>query len=121
VRLVVQVLAADLAEPGAVGAAEDLVGQCERDRIAGPGRDGEHVALDVLGRHLLVVRLLVLVLARPDRQLEHGVTKAAVARPVQADSEGEGEDRPGTGPCDPERGRHLVGHRQVALSAEIEG
>ena len=42
VRLVVQVLAALGAEAGAVGAAEDLVRQRERDRVARPLRDVEH-------------------------------------------------------------------------------
>ena len=93
VRLVVQVLAADGAEAGAVGPAEDLVGQRERDRVARPGRDVELVADDVRRRQLLVVGLLVLVLAGADRQLEHGVAEAAVARPVQARREREREHR----------------------------
>ena len=55
VRLVVQVLAADRAEAGAVGLAEDLVRQLERDRVARPGREVELVVLEVDRAQLLVV------------------------------------------------------------------
>ena len=60
VRLVVQVLAADRAETGAVGAAEDLVRQLERERVARPGGEVELVVLDV-GRPQLFVLGIVRV------------------------------------------------------------
>ena len=56
VRLVVQVLPALGAQPGAVGAAEDLVRQRERHRIASPLGDLEVRADDVLRPQLLVLR-----------------------------------------------------------------
>src|SRR6185503_18159147 len=48
VRLVVQVLAADRAEAGTRGPAEDLVRQLERDRVARPGGKVELVVGEVL-------------------------------------------------------------------------
>src|SRR5581483_9274356 len=120
VRLLVQVLPADAAEAGAVGPAEDLVRELERHRVARPLGDVEIRARDVLRRHLLVLRVLVLVLARPDRHLEHGVAHAPVARADEAGGEAEGEDRPGVRARDLERGRHPLGHRHVPLAAELE-
>src|SRR5258705_12398928 len=113
VRLVVQVLAADVAESRAVGTAEDLLPQGKRDRVARPARPVEHVALDVLRGHLLVFGLLVLVLARMDRQLEDGVPKAAVARPEEPGGERQREHRPGVRTRDLERRRHLLRHREI--------
>ena len=50
VRLGVEVLAADGTETGAVGPAEDLVGQRERDRVVRPGGEVELVVGEVLRR-----------------------------------------------------------------------
>src|SRR4051794_35180302 len=61
VRLVVQVLSADAAETGALGHAEDLLRQRERDRVPRPGGEVEHVPVHVLRPHLVVLRRLVLV------------------------------------------------------------
>src|SRR2546423_4181795 len=47
VRVGVQILAANGAEPRAVGPAEDLQRQRERDRVAGPGREVEPVLVEV--------------------------------------------------------------------------
>jgi len=121
VRLVVQVLAALAAEAGAVGAAEDLVGQRERDRVARPLRQLEVVADHVLRLHLFVIGLFVLVLARVDAQLEDGVAEAAVARPEEPHGEREAEDRARNRARDLEDGRRFLRHRDVSLSAVIEG
>src|SRR6266511_2403159 len=121
VRLVVQVLAADRAETGALRAAEDLVRQCQRDCIAGPGDEVEAVVLKVLRPQLLRVSgVRRLVLARVDRQLEDGVFEAAEARTVQARGEPELEDGAGRRLRDHEFRRHLLRHRKVALATELE-
>ena len=121
VRLVVQVLAADPAEAGAVGLAEDLVRQLERDGVARPRREVELVVVDVDRAQLLVVAGLVrLVLARRDGHVEHGVLEAAEARAVQPRVEAQLEDGPGRGARDRQLGRHRARHRQVALAAELE-
>src|SRR6185503_15498946 len=121
VRLVVEVLAADRAEAGAVGPAEDLVRQLERDRVARPGREVELVVLDVDRPQLLVVaRARRLVLARRDGHLEHGVLEAAEARAMQSRVEAQLEDRARRGARDRQLRRHRARHRQVALPAELE-
>ena len=93
VRLVVEVLAADRAEPGAVRAAEDLVGEGESNCVTRPCNEVELVVNHVL-RPQLVGSLWVrrLILASRDRQLEHRVLETAEARPVQACPEAELED-----------------------------
>ena len=63
VRLGVEVLAADRAEPGAVGAAEDLIGQRERDCVASPGGEVQPVVLEVLRPLVFALGLRRLVLA----------------------------------------------------------
>ena len=75
------------AEPGAVRAAEDLLRQRERDRVARPRREVERLPVTYSVRSSLVVGRLVLVLAGADRQLEDGVAEAAVAGPVEAGRE----------------------------------
>src|SRR2546430_7665481 len=85
VRLVVQVAAADRAEAGAVGAAKDLVRERERGRVTRPARQVEAIVGDVLGGQLLgVAGTRRLVLARGDRQGEHGGVAAPVARAAEA-------------------------------------
>ena len=121
VRLVVQVLDADRAEAGAVGAAENLVRQLQCQGVARPGREVEPVVLEVRRAQLLVtLGRRRLVLARRDRQVENGVLEAAEAGPVQANAEAELEDRPGGGPSDRQLRRHFLGHRQVVLAPEFE-
>ena len=92
VRLGVEVLAADGTEPGAVGAAEDLVGQRERDRVARPGREVEPVVLEVLRPLVFALGLRRLVLAQAELERQLGVLQAAEARAVQRDVERELED-----------------------------
>jgi hypothetical protein len=121
VRLVVQVPAANRAEAGAVGAAEDLVRERERGRVARPAREVEAVVDGVLRRELLgVAGARRLVLARRDRQVEHRVVEAAIARPVEPDPEPELEESAGARAADRKLGRHLLGDGQVALAAELE-
>src|SRR5262249_22646879 len=121
VRLLVQVLATGRAEAGAVGAAEDLVRQRERDRVTRPAGQVEAV-VDEGRRPQLVrpVRIRRLVLARRDRQLEDRVAEAAVTRPVQAGGEAELEDGAGARLGERELSRNRAGHRQVALAAKLE-
>src|SRR5207247_4439408 len=111
VRLVVQVLAAFGAEAGAVGPAEDLVREGERDGVARPGGDVELVVVEIRGRQLLVVGRGGLVLADRNRHLEHRVAQAAVAGAVQARREGEREDGPGRGAGDDELRRDPLRNR----------
>src|SRR5579862_7123141 len=121
VRLGVQVLAADRAEAGAVRVVEDLVRQGERERVAGPGGQVEHVVGDVRGTELLVAAgVRRLVLARADRQLEHGVGEAAEAGAVQLYPEGELEHAAGRRLRHRQLGGHEGGHGQVLLAAEHE-
>src|SRR2546430_1123197 len=122
VRLVVQVAAADRAEAGAVGAAKDLVRERERGRVTRPARQVEAIVGDVLGGQLLgVAGTRRLVLARGDRQVEHGVVEAPVAGPVEPDPEPQLEQGARARAADHELGRHLLGHREIALAAELEG
>jgi hypothetical protein len=122
VRLLVQVLATERAEACAVGAAENLVRQGQRDRVARPRREVE-VAVDDIGRAQLVriVRVRRLVLASRERQLEDRVIEAAVAGAVEASGEAELEDGAGGGAGDGEVSRNRAGNRQVALAAQLEG
>ena len=121
VRLVVQILAADRTEAGAVGAAQDLVRQGKRDRVARPGREIEVVIVQVRRPQLVgAVGIRRLVLARSDRDVEDGIVEAAVAGPVQAGREAQLEDGAGARPGDRELSRDPVGHRQVPLAAKLE-
>ena len=107
VRLAVEVLAADGAEPGAVRLAEDLVGQREHHRVAPPPREIELVVCDVGRLELLVsVRILGLILASVDGLVERRVLEAAVAGAVKLRGETEAED----GAVRRPRHRQLGGH-----------
>src|SRR5262249_21257248 len=107
VRLGVQVATAHGAEPRAVLAAEDLVRQLQRDRIARPRGQVDAVVLDVRAPQLLGgARARRLVLARADRELEDGVGEASIAGPVEASCERELEDGSRAGPRQMELGRH---------------
>jgi hypothetical protein len=78
----VEVRAADRAQPGAVGPAEQLDGQREGQRVARPGAQVEHLVGDVGAAQLLDVAGLV-DLAAVDRHRGAGVLQAAHAGPVQ--------------------------------------
>src|SRR5580765_6444162 len=124
--LEVQVLAADRTEPRAVGPAENLLRQRERDRITRPTMHVELVVREI-GRSQLVAALGVrgLILACIDRELDDRVGKAAIARAVQPGIEAQLEECAGAGPPDDELGGHRVRNGQVPLpavreSAELE-
>src|SRR5438034_5168412 len=121
VRVLVQVLPAHRAQPGAVVAAEDLVRERKGNRVPGPRRQVE-VVIRQVGRSELLFALGVvrLVLARGDRHLQHRIAEAAVAGTVQAGRETEVQDRAGARLRDRELGGHLVGHGEIALAAELE-
>jgi hypothetical protein len=122
VRLDVQILAADGAEPLAVGRVEDLVGKRERDRVARPGRQLDLVVDDVLAAQLGASgRVGVVVLARVDTHVDHRVLEAAHARPVQSDGEAQPEHEPARRLRDRQLGRRRLRHGQVALAAQVEG
>ena len=81
VRLGVEILAAIGTQAGAIVAAEDLVGQRERDRVARPGREVEPVVGEVLGPVVVSLRFRRLVLTQVERERQLGVGQAAEARP----------------------------------------
>src|SRR5262249_52413267 len=87
VRLGIQILAADRAEAGAIVAAEDLVGQCERDRVAGPGGEVEAVVLQILGPIVVTLRSGRLILAQAEGERQLRVREAAEARAGERDVE----------------------------------
>src|SRR5437667_11176921 len=106
VRLDVQVAAAHGTEAGAVGAAEDLVRERERDRVARPGREVETVGLEVWRPQLLgLAGIRRLVLAGGDRDVEDGVGEAPIAGAVEPSVEAQLEDGSGAGARDGELGR----------------
>jgi hypothetical protein len=65
-RLRVEVLAADRAETGTVGTAEDLVRQRERDGIVRPGGQVEAIVVEVLGSLVVALGLRRLVFTQPE-------------------------------------------------------
>ena len=60
------------------------------------------------------------VLARIDGDRGDRVLEAAHARPVEPCLETEPKDVPSGRAVDRQLGRHLCGHRQISLSAELE-
>jgi hypothetical protein len=120
-RLLVQVLAAHRAETGAVGPAEDLVRELERDGIPRPDRELEPIVDDVGALQLLVgVVVAGVVLATVDDDVDDGVLETTHARAVQASGETETEHVSPGGTIDRELGARLRGHGQVALTAQLE-
>ena len=67
---------------------------------------------------LVRLRALGLILASRDLDVDHGVGQAPVAGAVQPSLEAQLEDRAALGTADDELGRRLVGHGQIALTAE---
>src|SRR5439155_24862705 len=118
VRLDVEVLATDGTEAGAIGPAEDLVRESERNRIVCPGGEVDSVVLEVLGPLVLALRLRRLVLAQPELERQVGVLQAPEARAFERDVERELEDGAARGACHRELGRRRIGLRLVALAAE---
>jgi hypothetical protein len=80
------------AQPRAVLPAEHLLGELERDRVAGPRREVEPIVLDVRRAQLLGSgRTRGLVLPRRDRERDVGGLEAANARAFEPGVEPEPE------------------------------
>jgi hypothetical protein len=122
VRLAVQVATANGAETRTLGAAEDLVGQRERNGVPRPGREIEAVVLEV-GRPQLVgvAGTRRLVLAALYVEGEPRVLEAAEAGTHEAHVELELEQEPGARLGERERGLRLLGEMHVPLTAELQG
>src|SRR5688500_15960676 len=121
VRFDVQVLPAGRAEPRAVGPAENLVGDGERELVARPGADVELALHDVLRLQLGVSRPVDrLVLLRLDLDVEARGCEAANARPVETRPEAEPEDVAGRRPLDDELGGRDARGRLVQLAPEAQ-
>src|SRR5215203_4938271 len=118
VRRVVEVASANRAQPRAVLSAEDLVRKLEHERVARPRREIELVVRHVGRPELVRLRVLGLVLAARNLDVDNGVRETAVARTVQASPETQLENHPRLGTADHELALHLVRNRQVALTAE---
>ncbi len=121
VWLRVQVAAADRAEAGAVGSAEDLVRKREGDRVARPGGEVEPVVHEVRRPELLVAvraRRLVLAVLHADVQPRVGETADARADEAHVELELEQEARGHTSQRQRSLGR--LRDRDVALAAELE-
>src|SRR6185312_11936309 len=117
-RLVVEVLAANGAETGAVGAAEDLVREREDQRVARPRRQIEAAVDEVRSGQLVGVGARGLVLAQAQRLLDDGVAEAANAGAVQSHREAQLEHPAGRGTRDRELGRNCLRDGDVPLAAE---
>src|SRR2546428_11579803 len=78
----VEVLAADRAEPEALLRARDLRRQSERKRVAGPRTQVELLALDI-GRRQVVAATRLIDLTGVDREGAVGALEAAHARAAQ--------------------------------------
>jgi hypothetical protein len=121
VRLDVQVFAAHGTKPGAVGTAEDLRRQRQRERIARPRGEVEHVVADVRRAELLVgVVARRVVLARTDATLDDRVGEATLAGAVKPTDEVELENGACRGTCRTKLRLNVLGNREVALTAEFE-
>ena len=121
VRLDVQVLAADRAETGAVGAAQDLVGERERYLVPRPRAGVELPVGDVLAAQLLVgagVGRVVFLCVDLDREARR--SEAPHTRPFEPGRERQAEDVAGRGSLDDQLGRRFGRHCVVRLTPEDE-
>jgi hypothetical protein len=121
VRLEIQVLPADRTEPGAIGLAQDLFGQLERDRISCPGAQIEAV-VDHVVRSPLVPRpgLWIVELTEGDAKLDLRVSETTHARTGEPDDEREPEDRPARDLRSFELDGNRMRNRLVPLATEQE-
>src|SRR5215207_6617196 len=120
-RLAVQVTAADRAKPGAVLAAEDLVGQRQGNGVARPRREVERVVLHVGSRELVrFARAGGLVFPGLHIDSHGGVAQTAHARPDEAHAELQLEQKTGARAGQGECSLGLLRNRDVALPAEPE-
>jgi DNA-binding transcriptional LysR family regulator len=121
VRLEVQILPTDRAEPCAVGLAEDLLGQLERDRVACPGAQIEVVVDHVIGSPLVSgPGLGVVELAHGNANLDLRVSETAHAGTREPSDEREPEDRPARDIGGLELDGNGLWYWPVALSPEHE-
>ena len=121
VWLAVEIAPADVAEPRAIGAAEDLFRKLERDRVSRPLRELEPIVYDVRARELLVPGILAgVILAPVDDYLGDSVLETAHARPVESRPKAEPEDVAAGRTTDRELGRDLSWNREIPLTAELE-
>jgi hypothetical protein len=121
VRLEVQVLPADRTEPGAVGLAENLLGQLERDRVSCPGAEIEVVVDYVVGSPLVSGPGLGIVeLTYGEAKLDFRVSETAHARSGERHDEREPEDRPPRDLGGLELDGNGMRHWLVALATEHE-
>lgn len=122
VGLDVQVFPADRAQAGAVGAAENLLGNLERDRVPRPGSDLKLILGDVVRTQLVPrSRIRVVELARRDVCAKLGTTEAAHAGTDQARSEAQVDHRRASGLRELEIDADRCRAHLVALPAEQEG
>ena len=121
VGVVVEALAADRAEAGAVGAAEDPGGEGEDGGVVGPAADVELVVGDVGAAQFRVVGPGLVDLARLDLEVERRRLEAAHARSLEVDREvePEGEAVAGAGDLEPHGRRPGLG--LVGLAGQLEG
>src|SRR6478672_5208243 len=103
---VVEGLAADGAEAGALGAAEEAGGEGEQGRVVGPAADVQLVVDHVGAAQLLVVGRGLVDLAPFDLEVQFAWLEAAHAGPLQVYGEAEAEGVAAAGPRDlePDRG-----------------
>ena len=118
--VVVEGLAADRAEAGAVGAAEDAGGEGEHGRVVGPAADVELVVVDVGAAQFRVVGPGLVDLARLDLEVERRRLEAAHARSLEVDREVEAEGEAAAGARDLEPHRRRPGLGDVGLAAQLE-
>ena len=121
VRVDVQVLPTDRAEPCAVGSAENLLGELERDRVACPGRDVQVVVGDVVGAKLVRLWSVGIVeLACGGTALDLGERKTPHARARKTNLDLHFEHGCTGGLGDPEIDGQKRRSRLVTLAAENE-
>src|SRR5205085_5170562 len=119
-RLVVRVLAANRAEAGTLGTAQDLLRNRERESVTRPRAEIELVVHDVLRTQLLrFARTRRLIFARVDLELEHGFVEAAKARAVKPRVEAQVEECARARLGDGELRRTLLPHGGVAVAPEL--
>jgi hypothetical protein len=119
VRFHVEILAADRAETGALGPAENLLRQLVGDRFARPDAQVELVVGDVIGSKLVRGSSgRIVELTRRDMWSHLGVTQTTHAGAGELHLEREPEDRSTRDLGDLEVDRNAVRHGLVALPAE---
>ena len=117
----IQVRTAPRAQPGAVDAAEDLVGKIKNEAVPSPGGEVELVVLDVRRPELVgVPGIRGVVFAGLYRQLESGVRETPHAGTHEPGSERELEQSPGREPRDGDVHCRRLGQGNVALAGQLE-